>query len=143
MKNAIRQIHHVPGYAKEDLARLVNDEDYELREDVISAIKKYQKQIEAEWPPILRNFVFAKLGMKASKEYSQDEDFLIQQLNETAKRIKLPSDIIYEIKRLIDGERTAFNFSFKKWLKELLSGSIPKQWPDELIKFLIKAEKEI
>ncbi len=143
LKNAIRQIHHVPGYAKEDLARLVNDEDYELREDVISAIKKYQKQIEAEWPPILRNFVFAKLGMKASKEYSQDEDFLIQQLNETAKRIKLPSDIIYEIKRLIDGERTAFNFSFKKWLKELLSGSIPKQWPDELIKFLIKAEKEI
>ncbi|HIH39555.1 TPA: hypothetical protein HA219_02460, partial [Candidatus Woesearchaeota archaeon] len=143
LKHAIRMIHHVPGYVKEDLTRLVNDEDYELREDVVSSIKKYQKQIESEWPPILRNFVFAKLGIKPSKEYSADEDFLMQQLNETSKRLKLPSDIVYEIKRLIDGERTAFNFSFKKWLKELISGSIPKQWPDEIIKFLIKAEKEI
>ena len=143
LKHAIRMIHHVPGYVKEDLTRLVNDEDYELREDVVSSIKKYQKQIESEWPLILRNFVFAKLGIKPSKEYSADEDFLMQQLNETSKRLKLPSDIVYEIKRLIDGERTAFNFSFKKWLKELISGSIPKQWPDEIIKFLIKAEKEI
>jgi hypothetical protein len=33
--------------------------------------------------------------------------------------------------------------SFRKWLKELIHDSVPKVWPDELIKFLIKAEKEI
>ncbi len=143
LKFAARQLAHVPGYAKDEIFHMVDDEEYEPREDFISAVKKYQKDIEKEWPAHLRNFVFTRLEIKPSKKFSEDEDLLNEQLTQVSRRIKLPSDIVYEIRRLIEGERKPFNQSFKKWLKELLSGSIPKTWPDELIKFLIKAEKEI
>ncbi|MBN2421161.1 ATP-dependent helicase, partial [Candidatus Woesearchaeota archaeon] len=143
LKFAIRMLQHVPGFAKDEMVKLVNDEEYEMREDVVSQIRKNQKEIEHEWPSELRNFIFAKLSIKPSKEFSEEEDLMHQQLNEVVRRIKLPSDIVYEIRRLISGERSPFNMSFRKWLKELIAGSVPKAWPDELIKFLIKAEKEI
>ncbi len=143
LKFMIRNLHHVPGFAKDEMVKLVDDEDYEMREDVISAIRKHQKEIEHEWPSELRNFIFAKIGIKPSREFSEEEDLLHQQLNEVVRKIKLPSDIVYEIRRLISGERAPFSMSFKKWLKELVSGSIPRIWPDELIKFLIKTEKEL
>lgn len=44
----------------------------------------------------------------------------------------------------LSGERNTVNTPlFRKWLDELLKGAVPKQWPDELIKFLMKAKKEI
>lgn len=143
LKSAVRNLRHVPAFAREDLIKLIDDEEHEMSEEVVSQIKKHQKDIEVEWPSFLRNFVFARLGIRPSKEFSKDEELLHFQLTEVARKVKLDSDIVYEIRRLIAGERTTFNFSFKKWLRELLIGSIPKVWPDELIKFLIKAEKEI
>ena len=143
LKLAIKQLPGVPGYAKDELIQLIENEDYEMRDDVLHGIKKHQKEIEQEWPAFLRNFVFARLNIKPSKQFSGDEDLLNQQLTETARKINLPSDIVYELRRLIVGERTTFHQSFRKWLQELLSGTIPKTWPDELIKFFIKAEKDI
>lgn len=143
LRTALWELHHVPGFAKEEIKKLIDDEEYEMRQDVVDAIHKYQKSIEKEWPPILRNFVFTKLNISPSKKYSADEDLLNQQLTQVVKKLKIDSEIVYEIRRLIEGERTAFNQSFRKWLDELLTGSVPRAWPDELIKFLIKAKKEI
>jgi len=143
LKIAIRNLRHVPGFAKDEMVQMIEDEDYEPRDDFISGLKKYQKEIEKEWPSNLRNFVFARLGIKPSKKFSEEEDLLNQQLTQIVRRLRLDADIVYELRRLISGERKAFHQSFRKWLEQLLTGSIPKQWPDELIKFLIKAEKEI
>jgi len=68
LKFAIRMLQHVPGYAKDEMVKLVDDEEYEIREDVVSQIRKHQKEIEHEWPSELRNFIFAKLNIKPSKD---------------------------------------------------------------------------
>lgn len=143
LKAAVWSLPYVPASAKQELVKLIDDENYELEERTIRGVKEHQKDIESSWPAELRNFVFARLGIKPSRKFSKDEDVLNQQLNEVIRKTKLDHDIVYELRRLISGERTAFNQSFRKWLHELLEGSVPKAWPDELIKFLVKAQKEL
>ncbi len=143
LKMAVRYLKHVPGNSKEEMFRMIDDPVYEPRDDLKRGILRYQKEIEQSWSPELRNFIFTRLGITPSKKISREEDFLNQQLNEVTRKVKLDADIVYEIRRLIAGERKAFHISFKKWLDELLKGAIPKVWPDELIKFLIRANKEI
>lgn len=143
LKASVWELKHVPVFAKEEIITMIDDVEYEPREDFISGIKKYQADIEREWPAQLRNFVFVRIGIRPSKKFSAEEDLLNEQLTKVARMLKLDSEIVYELRKLIDGERKGFHESFRKWLKELLKGSIPKAWPDELIKFLIQAEKDI
>jgi len=140
LKADVWNLRHVPVFVKEDIIKAIDNVNHEVEERSIRGIKKYQKEIEKEWPAKLRNFVFARLNIKPSKKYSQEEDLLNEQLTNVVRKLKLDSEIVYEIRRLIEGERKSFHQSFKKWLKELITGAIPKAWPDELIKFLIKVK---
>lgn len=55
-------LDRVPMFAKEEIVNLI-DGNADVREDVLSAMKKYRKEIEKSWPEELREFVFKKLGM--------------------------------------------------------------------------------
>jgi ATP-dependent Lhr-like helicase len=68
---------------------------------------------------------------------------LKQQLYRAARSEKLSPDIVSEVSRLIEGERTGFSEQFVTWLQTLLRASIPKAYEDDLVKFLFEAVGEI
>jgi ATP-dependent helicase Lhr and Lhr-like helicase len=74
----------------------------------------------------------------------KEEDFqgyLKDELKKVARKIGLDADYYYHANRLIDGDLTGFPDKFKHWLHTLLSGTIPKVWSDDLIKFFQEKEK--
>jgi hypothetical protein len=74
----------------------------------------------------------------------KEEDFqgyLKDELKKVARKIGLDADYYYHANRLIDGDLTGFPDKFKNWLHTLLSGTIPKVWPDDLVKFFKEKEK--
>ncbi len=68
---------------------------------------------------------------------------LKQQLYRAARAVRLEPDIVMEASRLVEGERKGFSESFVTWLQNLLAGTIPKAYPDELIKFFHDALTQI
>lgn len=60
LKLMILNLKKVPGYAKDELIKLIDGEKY-IRQDVIDSVKKYQKEIKKTWPQKLQDFVFEKL----------------------------------------------------------------------------------
>jgi len=79
---------------------------------------------------------------KKKIEMSEKEK-LRWQLNKARLRGDIGEMIVYEINRLIDGERTGFSENFKKWLNDFCSKPVPKYWEDEIARFLLKVRKEI
>jgi len=65
------------------------------------------------------------------------ERFLHEQLRTAERRVGLDADLSYHAHRLIDGETTGYPERFTAWLRELLRGTVPKAWPDDLVKRLI------
>jgi Lhr-like helicase len=78
------------------------------------------------------------VNKKKEEDY---QGFLKDQLRKVSTRIGLEADIYYHANRLIDGEREGYPEKFKTWLHTLLSGTVPKLWPDELVKFFIERER--
>ncbi len=80
----------------------------------------------------------------AKEEKKLDEiDELKQQLLFASKRLSLDANLVYEIGRLIDGDKGGYRDDFKKWLAEFSDGKVPKAWGDEIAKFLVKKNKEV
>ncbi len=63
LKLMIFGLKKVPFFAKEELLRLIDGTPAdELRPDVVSAIKKHEKEIRKKWPKELREFVLKKIS---------------------------------------------------------------------------------
>ncbi len=60
LKNMALNLKHFPGYAKQELIRLI-DGDKNIRDDVIKEINDKRKEIEKDWPKELSEFVFKKI----------------------------------------------------------------------------------
>jgi len=78
-----------------------------------------------------------------SESLEQTEFSLKEQLYRVAKTTQMPSPYVYETQRLIQGETTGYPQNYISWLSELLSGTVPKAYPDELVVFLKKRLPEI
>lgn len=73
---------------------------------------------------------------KKEKKKLTHSEKLKSDLEFAARKVNLDSNTWYEIVRLIDGDKTGFKPPFIDFLTELTSGTIPKCWSDDLIKFL-------
>lgn len=72
---------------------------------------------------------------KSADEQTQERVlFLKQQLYRAARVLRLEADIVMEASRLVEGERKGFSEGFVTWLQTLLQGTVPKAYPDELVK---------
>lgn len=59
LKMQVWNLKHVPFYAKEELIKLI--ELGNMRKDIWDGIKKYQQEIEQNWPAELKEFVLGKM----------------------------------------------------------------------------------
>jgi Lhr-like helicase len=74
----------------------------------------------------------------------KEEDYtgyLKDELRKVSRRIGMDADAYYHTSRLIDGELTGFPQAYLDWLRTLLTGTVPKAWPDDLVKFLEEKRK--
>jgi ATP-dependent Lhr-like helicase len=74
----------------------------------------------------------------------REEDFqgyLKDELRKVTRRIGLDADYYYHANRLIDGDTEGYPQKFKDWLHTLVTGTVPKVWHDDLIKFFIEKER--
>ena len=90
---------------------------------------------------------YNKFWRKQEKEKEKNEMDEKEKLRWQLQKARLRGDIgemiVYDINRLIDGERAGFSDNFRKWLDDFCSKPVPKYWEDEIAKFLIKVKKEI
>ncbi len=118
----------------------------------------------------MHQLVLAKLGMQAEikdpkevlmkkkfeyKKYWKQEDEkekdekeikrleLLEHFDYGVKRSKLDPQIKYDVYKMIDGDQEGFRKETIIWLKELVKGSVPKYWKDDIVKFLQQKLKEI
>jgi hypothetical protein len=72
---------------------------------------------------------------KSADEQAKEHVLLLkQQLYRAARVLRLEADIVMEASRLVEGERKGFSEGFVTWLQVLLQGTVPKAYPDELVK---------
>lgn len=93
--------------------------------------------------PVDYNKMWHKEEEKKQEEKLDEIDELRQQLLFASKRLQLEANIVYEIGRLIDGDKGGYRDDFKKWLHEFADGKVPKAWGDAIAKFLVKKDKEV
>lgn len=79
---------------------------------------------------------------KEKKEIDEKE-LLRWQLNRAKIKGELGELTVYDIHRLIDGERKGFSEQFRKWLDDFCSKAVPKYWGDDIAKFLLDVKKEL
>jgi ATP-dependent Lhr-like helicase len=108
-----------------------------LHRMVLAQIAGEKQRVEDVLPHV--EFTYERLweeqgSMDRLKEADYQE-FLREQLRVVSRKIALDADIAYHANRLIDGETTGYPEKFTTWVRTLLSGTIPKVWPDELVKF--------
>jgi hypothetical protein len=65
---------------------------------------------------------------------------LLTQANYSAK---LDNDVLFQLKRLLSGEREEFPRFFREWLDSFLGGTIGYAWDKKLIYFLRRAKDEM
>jgi hypothetical protein len=75
------------------------------------------------------------------KKVEDYQGYLKDELRLVARKIGLDADIYYHANRLIDGEIEGYPQKFKDWLSILLSGTVPKVWKDDLVKFFKEKAK--
>ncbi|MDD9952953.1 MAG: DEAD/DEAH box helicase [Candidatus Woesearchaeota archaeon] len=78
---------------------------------------------------------------QAKEEKKKQEDYrgyLSDQLRYAAVKGKVPPDYQETIQRMINEEKFTPSESFDAWLTELLGGTIPRYWKDDLVQFLRK-----
>lgn len=93
------------------------------------------------------DFTYERLWeeQEAQKRLKEEnyQEYLRQQLQDVSRKIGLDADISYHAQRLIAGDRGGYPEKFSTWIQTLLSGTIPKVWPDDLVKFFKEKEKEL
>lgn len=96
---------------------------------------------------IAEQFVYEKEWERQEqqkKEEIEDHELLLRtQLLQVSRRLNLDPRIVHDINKLIDGQKEGFHQDFVPWLTGLLEGVVPKQWPDNLVRFLQEKFPEI
>ncbi len=78
-----------------------------------------------------------------TKEEMDERERLRWQLNKAKIKGDVGEMIVYDINRLIEGERKGFSDNFRKWLSDFCSKAVPRYWGDEIARFLCTVKKEI
>ncbi len=160
LKREAWNVKHTPKFAKAELVRIIDGERTNIDPRFIEGCKKYQKEIEANWPDELKKFLFTVLEdlktgdfsyqdfwneetAKEEEKVEEEKQKLFEQFNTAAKRAKLDAQIRYDIYKMIAGDKEGFRPETLKWMKELFSKTVPRSWDDEIAKFLQKRLKEI
>ena len=111
-----------------------------LHRMVLAEIAGERQRAEDVMPRVA--FTYERLwDEQSSMERLKREDherFLHEQLRTAERRVGLDADLSYHAHRLIDGETTGYPERFTAWLRELLRGTVPKAWPDDLVKRLME-----
>ncbi|OYT32127.1 ATP-dependent helicase [Candidatus Woesearchaeota archaeon ex4484_78] len=149
----------VPRFVKIELLRLINGERKEINPKFVEGVYERKRDIERDWPEELKKFLFNVLDDIKTSEFSyekiwQEEETkkeqekeeqklqIIEEFNDAARKTKLNPQIRYDIYNLIDGDKQVRPETLN-WMKELLKGTVPKIWKDNIVKFLQKKIKEI
>ncbi len=160
LKREAWNVKHTPKFAKAELVRIIDGERTNIDPRFIEGCKKYQKEIEANWPDELKKFLFTVLEdlktgdfsyqdfwneetAKEEEKVEEEKQKLFEQFNKAAKRAKLDAQIRYDIYKMIAGDKEGFRPETLKWMKELFSKTVPRSWDDEIAKFLQKRLKEL
>ncbi len=89
-------------------------------------------------------FTYERLWDKQREEERLKESdfkaYLKLKLSKAARKEKLQPEYIFELNRIIDEEQGSYPGKFKEWLRHFLVGTIPKYWPDDLVKYLKEKE---
>jgi len=160
LKKDAWNLKHVPKFAKAELVRIIDGERSNIDARFIEGCKKYEKEINANWPDELKKFLFTVLEDLKTGDFSY-EDFwteetakeegkveeekqkLFEQFNTAAKKARLDPQIRYDVYKMIAGDKEGFRDDTLKWMKQLFSKTVPKAWEDEIAKFLQKKLKEL
>ncbi len=124
------------GYA--DLLRMEDRIEFvrRLHRMVLAQIAGEKPQKQDILPHV--EFTYERLWEEqSSMEKLKEEDyreFLREQLRSASRKVGLDADLIYHAQRLIEGDTGGYPEKFTLWLRTLLSGTVPKAWPDELVK---------
>jgi len=140
--------------------RIIDGERANIDSRFIEGIEKYRTDIEENWPEELKNFLFTVLKDLKSGDFSyadfwseedakkedkveEEKQELFEQFNTAAKKIKLDTQIRYDVYKMIAGDKEGFRKDTLKWLKELFKKTVSKVWKDDIAKFLQKKMKEL
>ncbi len=77
-------------------------------------------------------------------ERQKEEDFteyLHELFRRASHKVGLEAQLCYDGHLVIDGREEEATAEFWSWLDELLSGTVPKQWHDDLVKFFQEKHK--
>mgnify|MGYP006282273357 FL=1 len=154
----------VPAKTKATIRSLIMGEPItEIGHSLFDNIQKNQDNIAKKWPKQLAKFIIKKKSefFKEDFDYNRywqsedtDEDYLEQEedrdkaelkydFDKASRKVQLESTLRYEGLRLIEGEREGYSKEFKKWLDDLLDGTVPHIWSTKLVKFFKKMRNEI
>ncbi len=141
-----REAWNLPGtplYAKEEIVKLIEGAD-DIRTDVKLALEKYKEEIIRTWPTDLVTFVFEKLNIEYEQEKLEAErerSILRQQLKKVVQKTQMDDELRHDFERLIDGEEV-ISPGFWEWIDELLKGTVPKIWGDEIVRFIERCRED-
>ncbi len=127
----------VPLFAKEEFVKVIEGAE-EVRPDVRQALEQHKEEIVRTWPAGLVRLLFSRLGLpfEETKLAAEEERSLLRrQWLSATRKAGLESGLVHEGGRLIDGEKVT-DTAFWRFVDDLLKGTVPKAWGDELVKFL-------
>jgi len=124
-----------PRKAKEEISRLIEGAA-DVSQETIEEIKSRSEEIAA-WPGELSRFVLQK-----GKELDE-KTVMLKLLTQANYSAKLDNDVLFQLKRLLSGEREEFPRFFREWLDSFLGGTIGYAWDKKLIYFLRRAKDEM
>ncbi|MBR9701241.1 DEAD/DEAH box helicase [Candidatus Woesearchaeota archaeon] len=101
------------------------------------------KKLEMPAPEITYDRLWEAQEREERLKREDYQAYLQEQMIYAARRAKLDPDIVFQLGRLVSGEQGSYPGKFRHWLTELLAGTIPKYWKDDLVKFLKEKEKKI
>lgn len=104
---------------------------------VLEKIANKGKKVHFEKPAV--EFSYENLWNEQHAMERKKQENYIEYLHElfrrAARKVGLETNLIYDGHLLIDGREKEVRQEFYAWLKELLSGTVPKIWHDDLVKF--------
>jgi len=127
----------VPVSAKEEIVKLIDGGD-EVSPRIRKGIGEHANEILRTWSPALVTLVFGKLEIPYDKKRlkGREEQSKLQQEWLTAtRRVSLDAKLVHEGQRLIEGEEVV-DEEFWAFVRNLLSGPVPRVWRDGIVRFL-------
>ncbi|RLE37861.1 ATP-dependent helicase [Candidatus Woesearchaeota archaeon] len=150
---------NIPNNAKDKLVSIIKGEE-DIPDFVLDLVIKHIDEIKKNWPQRLADFVLKKIYEIKQKNFNYDEFWekseqkklleqeiekqkIMEDFKKISKKLRIETSIQFDILALIDDPKHRPRYDTIVWLKNLLSGSIPKVWKDNVVKFLLKILKEI